>query len=79
MDHPTRQSGEVCTFRDAIGVEVCETDHGLSEYSVQFFIFNMSVGPIQAILRRAVIRYLVGALETERFGRGGARHAQFRD
>jgi len=50
MDRPSRQSGEECSFTDAIGVEVCETGHGLSENSVQFIIFYMSVGPIQTVL-----------------------------
>jgi len=50
MDRPTGQSGEECTFREAVGVEVCETGHGLSEDRVQLFIFYMSVGPIQAVL-----------------------------
>ena len=50
MDRTSRQSGEECAFRDAVGVEVCETGHGLSENSVQFFTFDMSVGPIQAFL-----------------------------
>jgi len=66
-----------CTFRDALGVEVCETGQSLSEDRVQFFIFYTSVGPIQAVLRRAVIRHLVGALETELLGRGGAGLTQF--
>jgi len=48
MDRPSRQSGEECTFREAVGVQMCETDHGLSEGSVRFFIFDMYVVPIQA-------------------------------
>ena len=50
MDRPSRQSVEECTFRYAVDVEVCETGHGLSEDHVQFFIFYMSVGPIQTVL-----------------------------
>jgi len=50
MDRPFRQSGEECAFRDSVGVEVCETGHGLREERVQFFIFYMSVGPIHALL-----------------------------
>ena len=53
MDRPSRQSGVECIFREAAGVGVCETGHGLSEDRVQFFIFDMSVDPIQAVLWRA--------------------------
>jgi len=49
MDRPSRQSGEECTFREAVGVEVCEKGHGLCTDRVQLFIFYMSVGPIQAV------------------------------
>ena len=79
MDRSSRQSGEECAFRDAVGVEVCETGHGLSEDSVKFFIFYMFVGPIQDVLSRAVIGHLVRAIDTERLGRGGVGRAQFLD
>jgi len=36
----------------------------------------MLIGPKYAVLFRAMIRHLVGALETERLGRGGAGHAE---
>jgi len=50
MDQPSRPSCKECTFRDAVGVEVRETGHGLSNDRVYFFIFDMTVGPIYAAL-----------------------------
>jgi len=50
MDRLFRHSGEECTFRDAVGVEVCENGHGLSEDLVQLLTFYMPVGPIQTVL-----------------------------
>jgi len=50
MDRPSRQSGEEYTFRDAVGVEVCETGNGLSENRENFLIFYTFVGQIQAVL-----------------------------
>jgi len=47
MYRPSRHSGEECKFRDAVGVEVCETSHGISEDRVQFIIFYMSIGLIR--------------------------------
>jgi len=79
VDRPSRHSGEECAFRDTVGVEVCETGHGHSQDRVQFFIFYLTVGPIKALLSRAVIHHLVGVLETEHLGSGGAGHAQFLD
>jgi len=35
MDRPSRQSGEERAFRDAVGVQVGETCHGLIEDRVQ--------------------------------------------
>ena len=46
MDRPSRQSGEERTIRDAVGVKVRETGHGLCNDRVQFFLVDMSVGPI---------------------------------
>jgi len=47
MDRPSRYTGEECAFRDAVGLEVCETGHGLREDRVQFFIFYMSDGQLR--------------------------------
>ena len=38
MDRPASQSGEESAFRDAVGVEVGETCHGLIEDLVQLLI-----------------------------------------
>jgi len=40
MDRPSRQSGGECAFLEAVGVQMCETGHGLSEEIVQFFILE---------------------------------------
>jgi len=79
MDRPASQSGEERAFRDAVGVEVGETCHGLIEDRVQLLIFNMAVRSINAILYGSVIGHLVGRFETERLGSNGTGHAQFLD
>ena len=65
MDRPNHEACEKHDFRDAIGVEVSETDHGLSHDSVQVSELYEAVGPIYAVLRRDMIRHIVGALEPE--------------
>ena len=79
MDRPTRQSGEERAFRDAVGVEVGETCHGLIEDRVQLLIFNMAVRPTNAIPYGSMIGHLVWRFETERLGGIGTGHAQFLD
>ena len=79
MDRPASQSGEERAFRDAIGVKVGETCHGLIEDRVQLLIINMAVRPINAVLYRSVIGHLVGRFEKERLGSYGTGHAQFLD
>ena len=49
-----RPSGEACeerAFRDAIGVEVSETGHGLGHDGVQVPVIYVAVGPVYAVLR----------------------------
>jgi len=79
MDWPSSQSGEERAFRDAIGVEVGETCHGIIEDCVQLLIFIMAVRLINAILNGSVIGHLVGRFGTERLGSYGTGHAQFLD
>jgi hypothetical protein len=75
MDRPARQACEERAFRDSIGVEVRKTEHCFVEDRVLFLVLDVPIGLANAILGRAVIRHLVGALETERLGGGGAGHA----
>ena len=79
MDRPAGQSGEERAFRDAIGVEVGETCHGLIEDRVLLLVFNIAVHPIKAILYGSMIGHLVRRFETERLGGNGIGHAQFLD
>jgi len=75
MDRPSSQSGEEREFRDAVGVEVGETCHGLIDDCVQLLILNMAVRPINAVLYRSVIGHLVVRFQTERLGSDGSGHA----
>ena len=50
MDCQYRQSGEERSCRDAVGVSVGETYHGLVEDSMQLPIIYMAIDPIYAIL-----------------------------
>jgi len=79
MDRPSSQSGEKRAFRDAVGVEVGETCHGLIQDRVQLLIDNMAVHPINAVIYRSVIGHHVGRFETERLGSDGTGNAQFLD
>jgi hypothetical protein len=56
--------------REAVGVDMSETVHGLVYESVQVSVHYVAVGPVYAVLRRAMIRHLLAALETERLGSG---------
>jgi len=51
MDCTFREGREERDFRDAVGVEVSKTGHGFSNHRVQFFLFYMPVGPINAVFR----------------------------
>jgi len=50
MDRLSSHSGEECAFRDAVGVEVGETCHGLIEDRVQIPIIYMAIEKIYAVL-----------------------------
>ena len=75
MDRPSCEFGEERAFRDAVGVDVGETGHDLIEDRVQLPIIYVPADPIYAVLFRAVIRHLLGGLETEYLGVGGGGHA----
>jgi hypothetical protein len=62
MDRPSFEAIEERDFRDAVGVEVSKTDHGFVEVSVQISVIYVAVGPVNSILRRAMIRHFVGVL-----------------
>jgi len=50
MDRPSSHSGKECAFRDAVGVELGETCHGLIEDRVQLPILYMTIDLIYAVL-----------------------------
>ena len=78
----TRSSREACEeryFGDFAGVEVSETGRGFSHHSVQVSLIYVAVGPVYAVLRRAMFRHHVGAPEPERLGRFGAVYARLLD
>jgi len=77
MNRPSRKSGEKHAFRDAVGVEVGETYHGLIEDRVQLLILNMTVRPFYVFLYLSLIGHLVGRFEMERLGSDGKGHAYF--
>ena len=79
MDRTSSQSGEERAFRDALGVEVVETCHGLIEDRVQLPILYMVIDPIYAVSCRAMISHLVVCFETEHLGSGGTGHTEFLD
>jgi len=79
MDRTSSQSNEERTFRDAVGVDVGETYHGLIEERLQLPMLHMAIDPIYAVLCRVIISHLVGWFETERLGSGGSGHALFLD
>ena len=63
MDHPYSQSGEERAFRDAVGVEVDGTCHGLIEELVQLPILYTAIDLIYAVFFQAMIRRCVGGLK----------------
>ena len=75
----SRDGIEDSEFSEAVGVDVSKIGHCYSNHSVQMFVFYMPVGPINAVLRRAMIGHLVGALEPQRLAGGGASHTQLFD
>jgi len=50
MDRMSREGREERDFRDAVGVEASKTGHGFSNHRVQFLVFCIPVGPINAVL-----------------------------
>ena len=59
-------------FIDAVGLKVSKTCQSFGKHSVQIFVFYMAVGPINAVIKRAMIGHHVGAIEPERFAERGA-------
>ena len=56
-----------------------EKCHGCIEVFVQFPILDMDIDPICAVLCLTMICQLLGLVETELLGGGGAGHAEFLD
>lgn len=76
MYRPSRETCEELAYREAEGVEVSETGQRLVLESVQIIVLYVPVNLIHAVFRSALIRHLVGVLELERIGNGGAGHAR---
>ena len=76
MDRTSREDSEERDFRDTVGLEVSKTCHSFGNHDAQIFVFYMPVGPINAVLRRAMIGHVVADLEPERLAGRSARHAQ---
>ena len=51
MDRTSREGREERDFRDAVGVGLSKTGHGVSNLRVQFFVLYMTVGPINVVYR----------------------------
>ena len=79
MDWPSREACEEREFRDAEGVEVSGTGQGFIHDSVHVSVLYLAVGTVYAVIRRAMIRHLVGAFEQDRLGCGGTGYAHLLD
>ena len=74
MDRTPSEARGERDFRDALGVEVSKTCHSFGNNSVRIFVLYMPVVPFNAVLRRAMIGHLLGALEPEGLAGGGASY-----
>jgi len=72
MDRTSREAIEESDFRDAVVVVVSKTGHSFDKHSLQIYVFCMTVGQINAVLRWTMIGHLVGALDPEGLAGGGA-------
>ena len=51
MDRTSREAIEESDFRDAVVVVVSKTGHSFDKHSLQIYVFCMTVGQINAVLR----------------------------